>query len=250
MMLRVFKVIAFIMLAVLSPFGGWARLAHIGPYAGLSLGWSFMSANRTFAWTNSGPYSHRFLENAPQSTSGFDNNLFLGWRFICWPLLWGVEGNIGSGCQKMEYHHKGPFSADCFVVSDMSEQWHGGIYGLAGYDLDGWGLFAKLGVSGSRVRHFYQEQDPGRTLYDPPVFQFSPALGIGFLVEKAVTSQLALRLDYTCAFHRPVHEHFRDKRDDGDIVQNLDRFRNQSIMLSVCWYPFKQRRYCLFGRSL
>ena len=229
------------------PLSAWPRLAHLGPYVGLSLGWSSMSGKRTFAWVNQvgGAPDYYFFKDDKQFGSGVDNNILLGFRSICWPLLWGIEGTVGTGYQKIQYHHHRISS--CFVISDVSEKWHASLSGLLGYDWDGWAVFGKMGVVDAKIEHFYQEQDPGRTKYDPPVYKVSPALGVGVLVEKAISSQLALRLDYTCAFHGAIKERFRDKRDEADVIQNLDSFRNQSIMFSLCWYPFKRRRYCFFS---
>ena len=212
-----------------------AAQAQDGLYVGLGVGWSFLSEKRTLYWDQDTFVDIYFANNKSQSGSGFDDQVIVGWRSSSGFLIFGGEGQIGYGGQKQKFEGVNPNDPDNLFKSDLSEKLHLSLLGVVGTQLGGINLIFKAGFVGAQIQHDYQELDAGSVTDSNKTTKFSPALGVGFTLEQPLSKELALCLDYSCAFHKTVDASVRNSADDTTVVQKASSLRNQSVMLSVVW---------------
>lgn len=210
-----------------------AGLARDGLYVGLSLGGSFLSSKRTLFWDQDALADIYFAENSSQSGSGFDDQVFVGWRGRSGSLMFGGECQIGCGGQKQKFQGINPNDPDNLFKSDLSEKLHLSLLGVVGSHLGGVNLLFKLGFIGAQIQHDYQELDAGIVTDSNQNTMFSPALGVGLTLEKPLGKKFAVRLDYMCSFHKAIDASVRNGADDTTVVQKANSLRNQSVMLSL-----------------
>ena len=208
-----------------------------GFYLGGGVGASFLSAKRTVGFKDDAiTVTEYFSENESKSGSGFDNQFVAGWRSATGSVLWGGECQLGYGLQEQKTQGSVPGMPDTSVVSKLSEKLHIALFGLVGKEISGWAVLFKFGSVGARFTHDFQTIQDGDVTEEQKVNSFSPGLSVGLAVEKPITDRWALRLDYTCAFHRKVMLNTRNSDDDTTIIQNANSLRNQSVMISAIWF--------------
>lgn len=198
---------------------------------------SFLSAKRTVGFKDDAITIAEYCsENELKSGSGFDNQIFWGWRGVLDSILWGGECQLGYGLQVQKVQGSVSGMPDVSVVSKLSERLHVGVLGLVGGSVSSWGMFFKFGFVGAQITHDFQAIQDGDVMEEHKKNSFSPGLSVGLTVEKPLNDRLVLRLDYAYTFHRKVVLDTRNTDDDTTIIQHTNSLRNQSMMVSAVWF--------------
>lgn len=207
-------------------------------YAGLAVGGGILDAGRSVDQQLISPFvptNVSFIHKNDQYGTNAEGSLVATWSQRRQNVVFGVNGDVGWGFQKVEAWGTSPLAVSTPTVLEnkLDRGFNVSAMGFLGYACGPWTVALKLGYAGATFRENLKEFQGSTVVNDVTKSRFTSGLGFGAFVDRGL-GDLTFRLDYTGAVYESFNQNFIS---DGDTlnIQDVKRPTIHRIMAGVLW---------------